>query len=189
MRKIVFALLFLLLLCGCEKTSPEYLISSMGFDNENGKYDVYFEAIIINSENQGQMLKLLNGKGESIDKAVEQIRKSCTQPLLLSHCGVIIIGENISKKQFEDIKNYCYDTDPVTLSAYFVKAKNAKELLSAKPVSSACVGYDILGLIKQNGTVKSRFFEILNSGPKVQLPTISVKNTGVYFGGKHRLFE
>lgn len=189
MKKIVFVLLFLLLLCGCEKTSPEYLISSVGFDNINGKYNVYFEAVIINSENQEQTLKVLSGKGKSIGVAVEQIKSSCTQPLLLSHCGVIVIGENIGKKQFADIKNYCYDTDPITLSAYFIKAKNAKELLSAKPVSSACIGYDILGLIKQNNTVRSRFFEILNSGPEVQLPTISVKDKGVYFDGKHRLFE
>lgn len=189
MKKIVLVITFLLFLCGCEKTGPEYLVSSMGFDKVNGKYDICFETVIINSENQDQTLKLLSGKGESIDKAVKQIKNSCTQPLLLSHCGVIVIGENIGEKQFEDIKNYCYDTDPITLSAYFVKTKNAKEVLSAKPVSSACVGYDILGLIKQNNATKSRFFEILNNGKDVQLPMISVKEKGVCFVGKYRLFK
>lgn len=189
MKKVILAVLFLFLLCGCEKTGPEYLISSIGFDNENGKYNVYFEAVIINSENEEQTLKLLNGKGDSIDKAVKQIKNSCTQPLLLSHCGVIVIGENIDADQFKDIKNYCYDTDPITLSAYFVKAKNAKELLSAKPVSSACVGYDIMGLLKQNDATKNRFFEILNDVQNVKLPTISVKDKGVYFDGKSKLFQ
>lgn len=189
MKKAVLVIALMFLLCGCEKTGPEYLISSIGFDNINGKYNVLFEAVIINSENAQLTLKLLKGEGDTVDEAVSQIKKSITQPLLLSHCGVIIIGENINYAEFDNIKEYCYNSDPITLSAYFVKTKNAKKLLSSKPVSSVCVGYDIMGLIKQNKGIKSRFFEILSGGTSAKLPLISVKDGGLYYNGTKTIYK
>ncbi len=183
MKKIFLVLCFLLLLCGCEKTGPEYLVSSIGFDGDGGKYSVSFETIIINSENTEQTLKVLKGEGETIQQAVKEIDRQCTQPLLLAHCGVIIIGDGISSEQFSNIKKYCYDRDPITLSAFFIKSKNAGKLLSAKPLSSACVGYDIMGLIKQNKHFKNRFFEVLSSDYNAVLPRIELGNGGLYFEG------
>lgn len=181
MKRIFLLLLVLGLLCGCEKTGPEYLVSSIGFDSDGREYNVSFEAIIINSENTEQALKVLKGKGKTIDEAVKEIDRQCTQPLLLSHCGVIIIGDGITKKQFSDIKSYCYSSDPITLSAFFIKSKNAQQLLSAKPLSSACVGYDIMGLLKQNKQYKNRFFEVISNEYNAVLPRIELGKEGLYF--------
>ena len=181
MKRIFWIFIALFLLCGCEKAGPEYLVSSIGFEGDGKEYNVYFETVIINSENTNQTLKVLNGSGETIEKAVSVIERQCTQPLLLSHCGVIVIGDGITQKQFSSIKDYCYDKEPITLSAYFIRSENAQKLLSAKPVSSICVGYDIMGLIKQNKPYKNRFFEVLSLENIGVLPKIELREEGLYF--------
>ncbi len=183
MKKLGLIIVLLLFLCGCDRTQPEYLISSMGFDYNGGKYTACFEAVVINSENTKQTVKLLKGEGSSIKEAVKKIEKQCTQPLLMSHCGVIAVSENMPLKQFKNVCDFCYNKEEITLSAFFIKTANPQKLLSIKPLSSACVGYDIMGLIKQNPHFKNRFFEVINSDCKAKLPKITQKDGGLYFEG------
>lgn len=186
MKKCVFAVFLLLLLCGCQKTKPEYIISSIGFDSKDGKFNTCFEAIILNSEKDDQELKLLSGSGKTVEQSISKIKRQCTQPLLLSHCAVLAVGESVSKKQLNQIYDYCYNQREITLSAVFVKTENAKKLLSRKPVSTVCVGYDVLGLLEQysnfkNVNFKNRYFEIMALRTKVTLPNIALTKEGYYF--------
>lgn len=181
MKKIALTLLLMLFLCGCEKTGPEYLISSMGFDSTKGVYNVCFEAVIINTETTEQSVRLLKGSGNTVEDAVKEIDAQITQPLMLSHCGVIAIGNSINNKQLHEIGEFCYSRDEITLSAFFVRTENALQLLSVKPVSSVCAGYDIMGLIEQNKPYKNRFFEIINSDYEAALPQISLMDGGLCF--------
>ncbi len=183
MKKIFLILVLIVSLCGCEKTGPEYLISSMGFDSIDGAYNVCFEAVIINTETTEQSVKLLKGEGKTVKEAVRQIDKQCTQPLLFAHCGVLAIGDSITKEQFKEIGDFCYREDEITLSAFFISTENAQKLLSVKPVSSICAGYDIMGLVKENKRHKNRFFEVMSSGYKAHLPRISLKDGGLRFDG------
>ncbi len=183
MKKIILLIFAIMLLCGCENDQSEYLVSSMGFDYDGEMYEVCFEAIVVNSENTDQTLKLFRGKGETAEEAVSQITKQCTRPLLLSHCGVIAVGEKIGKEQFLEVCDFCYKCEEITLSAFFINTKDAQELLSGKPLASACVGYDIMGLLKQNKLYKNRFFEVIKSGYETRLPTVYRKQGGIYFDG------
>lgn len=180
MKKFFLVVVLLLLLCGCQKTKPEYLVSSIGFDKKQNNYTVFFETVIINTENTSQSLKVLKGEGESLEKAVAQIKRQCTQPLLLSHSGVIAVGEGLNRDDLKQICEYALKEE-ITLSAFFIKTKSAQKLLEVKPVSSACVGYDIMGLIKQNKPYKNRFFELINADFKATLPEIALKEGGLYF--------
>jgi hypothetical protein len=179
-KKCILSIILLLLLCGCQKFKPEYLVSSIGFDKVEDKYTVLFETVIINTENTSQSLKVLKGEGESIEQAVAQIKRQSTQPLLLSHSGVIAVSENITRDDLKQICEYALEQE-ITLSAYFVKTQNCEKLLKQKPVSSVCVGYDIMGLIKQNKPYRNRFFEIINADFNAVIPKISLKEGGLYF--------
>ena len=181
MKKILFVWILMFVLCGCEQTGPEYLISSMGFDYSNGQYEVCFEAVVINSENTDQTVKLLKGRGDSVENAVKEIKKQCTQPLLLSHCGVIAINQNMRDIHFKKVCDFCYQEEQITLSAFFIKSENPQKLLSTKPLSSVSAGYDIMGLLKQNKHYKNRFFEVINSNYKTVLPTVNRKDGGLCF--------
>ncbi len=182
MKRILLSVVFLTFLCGCQKAEPEYLISAMGYDYTGGEYSVCFEAVIINSEDTEQTVKLLEGKGQNIENAVAEIKKKCTQPLLLSHCGVIAVGSDMTKQQLKQVVEYCYDREQITLSALFIETENPQKLLTVKPISSVCVGYEIMGLLKQNTHYNNRFFEVLASNYTAKLPIINHKNGGLYFG-------
>lgn len=181
MKKAIIVLCFLLFLCGCEKNEPEYLVCAMGFDYANGKYMVCFETVVMNSENTKQELKLFEAVASSPQKAAEKINKQCTQPLLLSHCGVIAVSDDMPFEQFLKVCDFCYGKEEITLSAFFVKSNSPKALLSVKPLSSVSVGYDIMGLLKQNKHYKNRFFEVIKSDYKTALPLVNQKNGGLYF--------
>ena len=176
---LIFALAFLL--CGCQKTGPEYLVSGIGFDSKDGKYNVCFETIIINTENTAQTVRLLKGERDTVKNAVRQINAQCTQPLLMAHCGVVVIGEDITYNQLKEVGDYCYNEDEITLSAYFVRTDNAEKLFSLKPISSASVGYDVMGLVKRNKRFNNRVFEVVNSDYKATVPRISIKEKGIKF--------
>ena len=185
MKKFLLCLFLFLFLSGCQKAKPEYLVSSIGIDTKNDKFNICFEAVIVNSENPEQKLMLLKGSGDTIEQAVAQINRQCTQPILLSHCAVIIIGETVTQNQLNKILEYCYQKDEITLSAFFITTKNAEKLLSQEPVSSVCVGYDIMGLIEQysklqNKNFKNRFFEVITLKEQAKLPKIILKEKGYY---------
>ncbi len=183
MKKVFLSLLLVVFLCGCEKRGPEYLVSSIGFDKQNDSYKVCFESVIINSEDTKQTVKLLKGEGESFNSAMEQIEKKCTQPLMLSHCGVLAIGEGITQNELKDISKYCINSKEITLSTFLIKTKNAEKLLSVKPLSSLTVGFDIMGLLEQNKTYKNRLFELVNSDYSNVLPKVGINDGGLIFSG------
>ncbi len=186
MKKCFLALLALIMLCGCQRTKSDYLVSSMGFDYKNGQFYTCFEAVISNSETDEQSVKLIKGKGETIEKSVEEIKKQCTQKLLLSHCGAVIVGESVPQKQLEQIYEYCFNNADITLSTLCVETENAEKLLSQKPISTIAVGYDILNLTEQiseskNEKIKTRYFEIMAQNKKTNLPKIKLTKEGYYF--------
>ncbi len=184
MKKILLIFILLISLCGCKQTGAEYIISSMGFDNSDGLLNICFEAIVINSETTESQIKLLEGKGKTVKDGIKQIKKSATQKLLLSHCGVLVMGENLTQSQIDGIYEFCFDERDITLSARVVTTKNAKQLLQSKSVSSIAVGYDILGLIEQyskkDKQIKNRYFEIMALEKQVVLPKITPTKEGYY---------
>ncbi len=179
MKKFFIMFIIMLCLCGCEKKGPEYLVSGMGFDKVEGIYNVCFETVIINSEDTKQSVRLLKGKGTSLESAVEEILNQCTQPLLLSHCGVLVLGDTITVDELENIAKYYVKGEKITLSAFLVRTENAEKVMNIEPISSVSVGYDIMGLLEQNKEYKNRLFETVNSDYKVLLPKISIINGGL----------
>ncbi|MBQ4119162.1 MAG: hypothetical protein IJD45_02090 [Clostridia bacterium] len=182
MKKVFLILALGLFLCGCQKRGPEYLVSSMGFDKENDSYKVCFESVIINSEDTKQSVKLLKGEGKTLRGAIMRIEKQCTQPLLLSHCGVLVIGDGITQNELSEVAKYCVKNEEITLSAFLIKTENAQQLLSVKPVSSLTVGFDIMGLLEQNKHYKNRLFELTATNYTAALPRVSINDGGLIFG-------
>lgn len=192
MKRILILLTLPLLLCGCGenlKSRPQYLVSAIGFDGEKGGFRVCVEAVVVNSEESEQEIRLISGNGESLEAAFDEILRQSTQGLMLSHCGVLVIGDGITDTKLTEICDYCYDKDEITLSAFFVSTENAERLLSCKSISSVSTGYDVMGLLEQYSEssrvkLKNRFFEIealREKGEKPTLPRVTVREDGYYF--------
>ncbi len=188
MKKITALFLCLFMLCGCNNKPQEYLVTAIGFDYDKGLYTVSVEALIINTESEGQELKIITSQGRTLKKAVADIQNQITLPTLFSHCGIIAIGNGISREKLKGIMRYCNTHDEITLSVRFIKTKNAAKLLSQKPQSSISVGYDLMSMLKtyeeeSNKSVKNRLFEIYENESPI-LPIINTQEKGYYFA-KH----
>lgn len=204
MKKLpVLILVFILLcifLCGCSfkqnfsSGANEYIIAALGFEEKEGKITVLFESIIINQEDTTaeRELQIIEGTGNSINEAIENINKKTSQPLCLSHCAVAVIGTSISPNRFEEICDYCYYESEITLSVMVVATDDVKKLLSCQAISSIAVGYDIMSLLEQQslrtGTVcKNRFYEIYSKKEKplnvVALPFLKTTEKGYFTNG------
>ncbi len=185
MKKIIIPFLCALLLCGCGEKTQEYLVTAIGVDYSKGIYTVSFESLVINTEEENQQLVVLTGQGRTFKKAITEIEKQITQPLQLSHCGVVAVGKGISLEKLKGIMRYCKGNDDITLSIRFLETENANLLLSQKPISSVSVGYDLMSMLEtakteQNKALKNRLFEIYKQLSPV-LPIIKTNEKGYYF--------
>lgn len=190
MKKALFiGLIFSIFLCGCSgqgsvmRERPEYTISSLGFESENGRITVLMEAVVINSEDTEaeKKLLLLEGSGKTVKEGAENAEKQAVQPVNLSHCGVIVLGKGITEAKLTEICEYCYNRDEINLSAFFIAAQSAKELLSQKPVASIAMGYDIMSRLeslkeRSGREYKNRFYQIeaqrYRKNPKYDIPLL-----------------
>ena len=174
MKKLYLGFLvfiFCFCLSGCSLTDTEsdrrFMVSALGFSAEKATVTVDAEVIIINSENaeSDPRPQVISATADNIDSALKTISLSLAKPLLLEHCGVIAIGDQMTADWFDEICDYCFENNRITLSAFMISCKNPKELLGGEPSSSVAVGYDIMGIIEQNKKsgdleLRNRFFEV-----------------------------
>lgn len=176
MRRALLCLLIVFTafsLCGCSlrnavsAEAQEHIVSALGFEEENGEIKMYVEAVIINSEDPEaeKKTKLVEGKGDTVKSALNEILSKTVQPLMFSHCGVIITENGISAKRFKEICDYIYSEEEITISVFMATTKDVKQLLSSEPISSISMGYDIINSLEsfaeRTGTnLHNRYYEI-----------------------------
>ena len=183
MKKCFLIFVCIFLLCGCSGSKPEYLISGIGVDKSDDGYLLCFEAVIVNTENTEQTLKVLKGEGKTLSQAFDEIKQQSTQPLLMAHNGVIAVDKDADKNELKEICEYVKDVG-ITLSTYVIKTADIQKLFKTKPLSSICIGYDIMSLMKQNPPYKNRLFELASRDYNTTLPVISIKDGGLIFEEK-----
>lgn len=170
------------------------MVAAIGFETAGELITVSVETIIINSElpESEPIPTVLTGTGATVSEALDSIGSSLAKPMILNHCGVIVIGERMNKYWFDKICDYCFNENRITLSAYMISAESPSKLLSGKPESSVAVGYDIMGIIEQQSartgiSYNSRYFEIeglREKGKKVfSLPHFIRNDSGVSVDG------
>ena len=175
MKKIFLSLSLVCLfsLCGCSlgdavmSETTQYLVSAIGFDCKNSEIITNIEAVVVNSEEPEEEIHalLFEGKGKTLKKSVENALSKAQKPLSLSHCALLILGENMNPQKLSEVCDFVFDTEQITVSVAFVESENAEKLLSLEPVSSVTVGYDIVSLLetqskRKNIGFRNRYFEI-----------------------------
>lgn len=202
MRKIISIILVLsiaFLLCGCSfkpltTVNQEYLISALGFEKANGKFLITAEALTINTEDIEEDKKriLFKGSGETVVSAIADTQKKATQPFDLSHCGLLILSENLTGDDIKKICDFSYNTEEITFSINLVSTNSPTELLGLEPLSSLAVGYDIVSMLNSNTATngykyKNSLYEIVASNEKAvpvfALPDIATNNADKYIDG------
>ena len=181
MKKLLILLLCPLLLCGCEQKPNGYLITTIAIDYDGGLYTVWYEAIITNTEKSDQKREVISARGFTYKEAMREIEKQATEGLILSHCGVVIVGDGVTRTKLGGIMRYCKEHGDITLSIQFLRCGNIEKLLKTDPISSISVGYDLVSMLKtQKSNEKTRLFEIYKNQNPI-LPKIKLTEKGYYF--------
>lgn len=168
----ILTVFILISLSGCKNSYPsetgmEYMVSSIGFDKTAEKVTVFAEIIVVNSadSSKGTMTQILKADGKTAKTALYNLHSSLSKPLMLNHCGLLILGEGIEGNALVEILNICLDNKDITGAIELVATKSAEKLINVKPVSQIAIGYEISEAIKQNSdfsgiVYKNRFYEV-----------------------------
>lgn len=166
------SLLILLYMSGCKNSYPsetdmEYMVSSIGFDKLEQTVTVFAEIIVVNSadSSKGAITQIFKADGKTAETALYNLHTSLSKPLMLNHCGLLILGEGIDREILAEILSICLKNTDITGAIKVVATKNAENLINIKPVSNIAIGYEISEALKQNSEFsgiqyKNRFYEV-----------------------------
>ncbi|MGN0494124.1 MAG: hypothetical protein ACI4F7_10790 [Acutalibacteraceae bacterium] len=203
MKRLLICITAVIMCCtlaGCQITSGSagndrrFMVTALGFSESGDNITVTAEIVTVNSESAKAepTPQVLSFTADGITAALDGISNSLSRPMLLEHCGVIVIGTALNAERFGEICDYCFRENRITLSVYMVSADDPTALLDGKPVSSVAVGYDIMGIIGQKaktGKIKfeNRYFEIESrrekGEPIFSMPCFSRTDDGVTLDG------
>ena len=197
MRRFTAIMLVILtgaLLCGCSsgyEADSSFIVSAVGFDASAGGFSVSVETLVTESGQDGPKAAVFTGEGATPDGAISEILCLLPKNLAFDHCGTVVLGDGLSKKDFSDIMEFCRKKSSLNLAVLLVCAENAKKLLSGNPPSSYSVGYDVMGILEQNCRKNkidygNRFYELENrmgETDKIMLPFFSLKDGSVCLDG------
>ena len=168
MKKTVLFLigLALILLSGCGKEPNEtFLVSAIHFENDNGKFLVTAEYICVpdTDTESGFTAKTTSATAERADFAINRLSGGMTKELKFEHCAVVILNENLSAKQTDEIFNLLTKSE-IPLSARLTFTEE-RDVFLAKTDSNPSVGYALSSLLKSREElfgygVHTRIYEI-----------------------------
>ena len=145
----------------------EYMVSSLGFDKSGETVLAFAEIIVVNSSDNKKAAeaRLFSSSGKTVEAALYKLNAQLSKPLMLKHCGLLALGEELDSKALSDIYDFCFERKDVTQAIEVVATEKTEKLLSLKSVSTIALGYEISTAIKQNSRYtgieyKSRFYEI-----------------------------
>lgn len=154
MKKILsyfFSAFLLLSLCSCSDyvdIEDRLIVSTIGLDKSPEGVKMTFEYVNPKSGSEGSTnSKIISGTGHNFYAALENLSSLVTKPLFFSHCGALVFGDNLNKKDIESAFDFCAKSSEVTLLIRIIAAENAYELLSAPDDSVPVKGYEIMSLL------------------------------------------
>ena len=110
-RLLILIILFLTLTTGCydyKEIEKLAIISAIGIDYEEDKYQVTFE--ILNDKIDKKSAKITSytktASGKTLAEAINNASDKLTHQANYSHIKLMVISENIVKKQFSNIMDY-----------------------------------------------------------------------------------
>ncbi len=192
--------LFAVFLFGCSaietfsNDSQEYIVSSVGFDEMDGLIKITMEILVVNADDlkEGKEKRIFTATGDSVKEAYNKIATNTTQPITLTHNGIVAIGANIASQRLEEILSFCGSESQFNVGTMFVYTENCQQLLNQQPISSVAVGYDILSMLevktaKTGVNLHSRFYEIQSVLKKKNktfyIPVISLEKESFFIDG------
>ena len=134
MKKIIFALIALLLISGCNynELNDIYLVSALAIDYT----DEYTLSLLTISDNEENPTRVITGKGKSIKETFYNISQNYNKPLYLGHLNLIIISEETGSKGIEQLLKIINEDNETKKNFYIVLAESTKAIDILNSLSS-----------------------------------------------------
>ena len=134
MKKIIFALIALLLISGCNynELNDIYLVSALAIDYT----DEYTLSLLTISDNEDNPTRVITGKGKSIKETFYNISQNYNKPLYLGHLNLIIISEETGSKGIEELLKIINEDNETKKNFYIVLAELTKAIDILNSLSS-----------------------------------------------------
>ena len=201
---LIFAIV-LLMLTGCGGKTSDYrepesrlYISALGFDRQGDKIKVCAEAIsVADNTSGGYSIKHYEGEGDSIDSAMYEITKNLAPSVNLSHCALLVLGEEIEGEYLDKVISYSFEEREISHSVQLIATEDAKNLLQYNKEATIPLGFAIGELLAEDtdgiGADKfSTLVSVINSREKdndlFYLPYFEVEDKTYLFSGT-RLYK
>lgn len=173
MKKIISVFLVLSVafsLCSCdiyEEADMQYAVTCIGFDKKGNEIAATIEMLAIDhrSKDEQSGTIIVSGSGSSPYEAIENINAKLSKKMYMGHCGVIVLGKTLTKKDNKKILLYCNNNKNINSAIYIVTSASAEELLNVPPNAEISVGYEIMGIIscekQENGIIyNNRLYQV-----------------------------
>ena len=134
MKKIIFALIALLLISGCNynELNDIYLVSALAIDYT----DEYTLSLLTISDNEENPTRVITGKGKSIKETFYNISQNYNKPLYLGHLNLIIISEETGSKGINELLKIINEDNETKKNFYIVLAESTKAIDILNSLSS-----------------------------------------------------
>ncbi len=173
-KTVVFLMVFcLLVLCGCDYREIDrgYLVTAIGFGEENGIINIFIEALSSSDVSDQKSERIvLTGSGGDEDEAYNNLKATLVKPLYFEHLGTAIF-ENSTAPNMEILNKI----QSVNLGIYLVKTDDVKTLFENE-TPNGVLGYDVITFIqtqeKQNRKkIKNQLYKTQKN--QALLPTVN----------------
>ncbi len=155
-RKRPYAILLLLSLLPCllsacspfamGRSEPEqiYSVSAVGFDAVGEQIRVSLELPSVgDGKSGGATAEVVAADGESVTEALSRIEAGLGRELQFGHCGLMVLGEGMSRAQTEAVFSFAATGDSLPLATEVMATPVAEELLRAGVPSFLATGYGL----------------------------------------------
>ena len=134
MKKIIFALITLILISGCNynELNDIYLVSALAIDYT----DEYTLSLLTISDNEENPTRVITGKGKSIEETFYNISQNYNKPLYLGHLNLIILSEKTGSKGIEELLKIINEDNETKKNFYIVLAESTKAIDILNSLSS-----------------------------------------------------
>ena len=134
MKKIIFALITLLLISGCNynELNDIYIVSALAIVYT----DEYTLSLLTISDNVENPTRVITGKGKSIEETFYNISQNYNKPLYLGHLNLIIISEETGSKGIEQLLKIINEDNETKKNFYIVLSERTKAIDILNSLSS-----------------------------------------------------
>lgn len=165
------------------------IVVGLGIDDENG--DVVLSAQVIIPKNgasasEGNDFVVYSSKGDTFQKAVENLSYTVGLKASFAHTNVVILGDAFLKSGRTDVLDFLVTSDLVTDNTLLVaSAGDAKELLSVQMPINEVASYHLTEILQSNrkeagqntSSLKAYFEDIYKVGKTACLPLVFLRES------------